>query len=159
MFDLCPRAYSNYLKYHTRHDCSQKIAKLSNCLMLSFVCFEFREEMWNGVQMNPPSLHPRTHSWRFERFLKYFYIENSCSCLRVEGLLCMSNLLSCVVEILTLTQKSKPTILLQSLHRFFEKDFHILLKRLFKILCFILVTALKRTLIKTFLTVFEIRLL
>ena len=40
--------------------------------MLSFVCFVFREGMWNGVQVNPPSLHPRTHSCRFENFFKYF---------------------------------------------------------------------------------------
>ena len=72
MFDLCPRAYSNYLKYHTRHDYSKKIAKFSIFLMLSFVCFVFSEGMWNGVQVNPPSLLSTTHSCRFENFVKYF---------------------------------------------------------------------------------------
>ena len=71
MIDLCLRAYSNYLEYHTRHDYSKKIAKFSIFLMLSFVCFVFREGMWNGVQVNPPSLLPRTHSCRSCReFLK-----------------------------------------------------------------------------------------
>ena len=177
MVDLCSRAYSKYLKYHTRHDCSQKIAKLRIFLVLSFVCFVFREGMWNSVQVNPPSLHPRTHSCRFENFLKYFlkgwgelmclafllcnvfnYIELnssvqltdqrinvtfaviyatkkksnvigllfvrvtirntmvllSCSCLRVEGWLHMNHFcfFSCVVEILTLTRKSKPIVIL-----------------------------------------------
>ena len=177
MVDLCSRAYSSYLKYHTRHDCSQKIAKLSIFLVLSFVCFVSREGMQNGVQVNPPSLHPRTHSYRFENFFKYFlkdwggadllcfptlkrfylhrtkqlclvngsahkcdvcgYLRHqktrnvigllfvgviirntmvllSCSCLRVEGLLHMNHFcfFSCVVEILTLTRKSKPIVIL-----------------------------------------------
>ena len=73
MIDLCPRAYSNYLKYHTRHDYSKKIAKFSIFLMLSFVCFVFSEGMWNGVQVNPPSLLSTTHSCRFENFVKYFF--------------------------------------------------------------------------------------
>ena len=71
MIDLCPRAYSNYLKYHIRHDYSKKIAKFSIFLMLSFVCFVFIEGMWNGVQVNPPSLLSTTHSCRFENFVKY----------------------------------------------------------------------------------------
>ena len=40
--------------------------------LLSFVCLVFIEGMWNGVQVNPPTLLPRTHSCRFENFLKYF---------------------------------------------------------------------------------------
>ena len=75
MIDLCPRAYSSYLKYHTRHDCSQEIAKLSIFLMLSSVCFVFREGMWNGVQVDPP-----THYCWFENFLNFvifFYLSRT----------------------------------------------------------------------------------
>ena len=140
MFDLCTRAYSNYLKYHTRHDYSKKIAKFSIFLMLSFVCFVFSEGMWNGVQVNPPSLLSTTHSCRFENFVKYFFKDRRRDqrtnvtfavvyvfknhAMSSEGWLCMGNfcLLSCVVQILT-------NPLLYLLHRFFEKDIFSLLKK------------------------------
>ena len=63
MFDLCPRAYSNYLKYNTRHDYSKKIAKFLLCIQWGNV---------ECVQVNPPSLLSTTHSCRFENFVKYF---------------------------------------------------------------------------------------
>ena len=53
MFDLCLRAYSNYLKYNTKHDYSKKIAKFSIFLMLSFVCFVFSEECGMVCKLTP----------------------------------------------------------------------------------------------------------
>ena len=78
MVNLCSRVYSNYFKYHTRHDCSLKIATCSIFLELAFICFVYIE----GCVMcasKPPFPSPHNPLLRTDSRISLKY------CLKVQG--------------------------------------------------------------------------